>query len=365
MERVAATLVDAQRPDFVSITGALELLAREGRSPAGMRDLAKQILARVASRESGRELRSDADLIGWVASLPEPEVLLRLLLAVPDGQPSDELDAALLLLVARYSWKKLAASPKRVPFQDAPVECLDKVLFSTWKKTRTRQEGAWLYHPRKPSISNLIIPRFASDMLQASLLLKQHALEGAIACDLNIELKAGGRRKSLDFALGIPEERLGPGDSSDPLRKARLREPLVTLEVKACMTAHRQATPRLIDELRSSLDVVKSSSRRAIPVAITVVNVSSQFTNPLRLPGPNRHKRYDIERLFRRLIERVHLDRGSGQENAYGALGIVVVDTDNEHRIIEADRMRFVPETHTYERAIGRTAALYEALELL
>jgi hypothetical protein len=134
--------------------------------------------------------------------------------------------------------------------------------------------------------------------------------------------------------------------------------------VKACMTAHRQSTPRLIDELVASLDVVKAMRMAAIPIVIVVVNVSEIFTNPLHLPGPNKSKMSEIERLFKRVVERVPLDSGSGRDKAYGAIGVAVVDTDNEKHLSRTTAAKYVPSTHTYGVAIARAAALFERLSL-
>lgn len=354
LARLVVALADTGG-DLAVVDRVLETISQR---TSAHRAAAVEVMCAVASQRSGREHRTLEDVAGWILGLPGGASLARMLL---DAPVDDEwLAAAVILLVARRLVKPEGPTPS-FAFEDAKVESIDRFLVDHWKRSRAKSPHEWLYHPRRTSISGLVVRKFIADLIAVSPKLAADAEAGRLACDLNVEFSVGGRNKTLDCVLGRPLETLGDAiDPQHPLRKARVDRPLITVEVKACMTSHRQANSRLIDELHSSVEVVKAHSRLVIPVAIVIVNVSPTFTNPLNLPGPNKHVPAEVARVFHRLVERVQLDRGSGLDPAYGGLAIVGVDTDNEKRIREATREGRVPASHTYERTVGRVAALYD-----
>ena len=305
-----------------------------------------------------------AQLVGWCEANVESSLATASLIAVVNSiHPTDAwLRATTLVLVAR-SIAVGGLVTNQLDVQPVDVVALGAALQSYWVDFRKRFPHEWLYHPRKVDLSGFVRQKFISDLASSSEKFRSLAHVGKIACDLNVPLAAGGRNKTMDFVIGVPLVALqGAQDSAQPLRKAKLALPLLTIEIKACMTSHRQATTRLVDELTSSVDVVKGVNPEAIAVALVLVNVSQTFTNPLKLPGPNNQSKRDIERLFHRLCERVPLDRGSGRERAYGAIGIDVVSIDNEALIDTADPGRFVPDSHSYATAVARARALFERL---
>jgi hypothetical protein len=348
--RVVAILSE-EGPDLTRVEQALAALGNDLIA-------ASDVLRVVASRQSGQEMNTLDEVASWLLSIANGASLARLLLS----SPVDDrwLSAVILLLISRRLTRQ-KESASTIEFSDAPVEPLDRYLVKQWKRFREMSPHEWLYHPRRTAISGMVVQRFLVDLMSTSALVKSDAERGALACDLNVEFSARGRKKTLDSVLGRPSETLGNApEPQHPLRKAKLSYPLITVEVKACMTSHRQANSRLIDELHSSVEVVKSHSRDAIPVAVVIVNVSPTFTNPLNLPGPNKHVAVEVARIFERVVQRVQLDSGTGVDTAYGGLALVVVDIDNEKRIREASRTDRVPDSHTYERMVGRVAALYE-----
>ncbi|MFN0251527.1 MAG: hypothetical protein ACKV2T_31925 [Kofleriaceae bacterium] len=354
----AVEVLGEQGTDLAAVDRAIEFLVQNGAGSLHGESLA--VLCHVTARRSGRAHNSLEDAVGWIVGQPGGASLARLVLNAGEDDP---LLAAMIYLVVARRLARNEGTAQIATFSDAPVVSLDRFLIEEWKRNRAKSPHEWLYHPRRTSISGLVVKKLLSDLIVASSILRSDAESGRIACDLNVEFATGGRNKTLDCVLGRPREALGEAiEPQHPLRKARLGQPLITVEVKACMTSHRQANSRLIDELHSSVEVVKGHSPRVIPVAIVIVNVSPTFTNPLNLPGPNKHVAVEIARVFERVVQRVQLDRGSGADVAYGGLGLVVVDTDNEKRIREASRESRVPPSHTYERTVGRAAALYERM---
>jgi len=322
---------------------------------------ALSLLRDVVLSRGGPPASSLGELVAWCEAKVESPLAAAALAAVSTSVDAKDawLRAATMVLVARsIAVGGLIESILGVaPLNVVP---LGAALQSHWVDFRKRSPHEWLYHPRKVDLSAFVRQKFISDLAAGCESFRQLALAGKIACDLNVPLAAGGRNKTMDFVIGVPIEPLAQAnDPNQPLRKAKLARPLLTIEIKACMTSHRQATTRLVDELTSSLDVVKGIDPETIAVSIVIVNVSETFTNPLRLPGPNRHSARDIARLFERLRERVPLDRGTGRERAYGAVGIDVVSIDNEARVETADPAAYVPESHSYAQAVARARALF------
>lgn len=359
--QAADALVEDARPAPQVVADVLELLQQPAEQEGA--DIVLEVLNAVAAR-AGREARTVPDALAWLGSLRGGRQLVRVLAALDAPLSADPFAAALALYVTREAAHRALHVAAPVTADDANVESMERALVHEWRRTRKQHPHEWLYHPRRTSLSDVVARKFLLDLMGVSPALVEDARAGSVACDLNVTLTSGPRHKKLDLVIGEPLEPPGPApDPSNPLRKARLRSNLMTLEVKACMTSHRQATPRLLDELRSSLEVVKGAEFRTIPIAIVVINVAPTFTNPLNTPGPNQHRPSDIARLFSRLAERVRLARGTSPELAYGGIAIVPVDTDNEHRIVEAKREGRVPPTHTYERAIARAAQLYQSIK--
>ncbi len=322
------------------------------------------LLRQTVETRGGPPLTSLEELLAWCEANVESPLAIAALLAVANStRPADAwLRASTVVLVAR-SVAVGGLVTNQLDVEPVDVVALGAALQAYWVDLRREFPHEWLYHPRKVDLSGFVSQKFISDLAATSAKFRALADNGKIACDLNVPLAAAGRNKTMDFVIGLPQVALRKAENpGQPLRKAKLARPLLTIEIKACMTSHRQATTRLVDELTSSVDVVKGVNSEAIAVALVLVNVSSTFTNPLRLPGPNKHSDRDIERLFRRLRERVPLDRGSGRERAYGAVGIDVVSIDNETRIESAAPSRFVPESHSYANAVARARALFERL---
>jgi hypothetical protein len=234
---------------------------------------------------------------------------------------------------------------------DAIVEFAPALI--DWMRRR-RESAEWVYHPRRTDVSDFIRRKFLSDLLASSRVFAEAASQGRIACDLNVPLaRKGGRARKLDLIVGVPEHPLGDATGPDVLRKAKVGLPLISLETKLCMTEHRKATSRMIDELFSSIEVVKSVNPACICVGIVVVNVAERFTSPLNLPGPNLHDRpHEIRRLAARIFDRIPI----GTEGAYDALALSIIDVDNETRFEVGGGIE-IPEGRTYEAMIRQIAA--------
>lgn len=320
------------------------------------RDGVHALLVAACQRALGGSPKNRADVLALLASRPEHARALR---AVADDDES-QLSTDIALLVARMLLRTTRRAHAPLPESPAQVTSLDRALLSEWTRLRKAHPHEWLYHPRKTKLSASVIGKFIDDMRVTSAGFDRGASSGTLVGDVNVEIHGGDRRKALDLVIGRPTGEPVAPEARDRLRRRPVAHPCLTLEVKACMTAHRQSTPRLLDELMASLDVVKAQGAAIIPVAVVIVNISEIFTNPLNLPGPNRSKGVEIRRLFDRIVERIPLDSGTGHDHAYGAIGIAVVDTDNEKHLRPVDASAYVPQSHSYGVALARAAALFD-----
>lgn len=229
------------------------------------------------------------------------------------------------------------------------------VSLAAWMR-KQREWNQYVYHPRKTDFSDFVRQKFLSDLLKASLAFAAAAQAGKVACDLNVRLEqTAGRARKLDLIVGTPVAEIGPSRPPDVLRKSKLARQLLSLEVKLCMTEHRKATSRLIDELLSSLDVVKAVAPRCFSTAVVIVNVSDQFLSPLKRSSPNKHEKpHEIRRLIEKIVERVPAEKSGG----YDALAMVLVDTDNEGRF-EVGSGYAIPAERTYTAALQKTAEFW------
>lgn len=244
--------------------------------------------------------------------------------------------------------------PKKRPITDTKIVDIS-VPLADWFRQRSKDPRIeWPYHPRTSDLSDFVRRRVLSDLLSRSKHLAQSAQAGEIVCDINVKLTgANGRTKKLDLIVGPPEKVVvDQAKTDEPLRKARVARPAFSLEIKSCMTEHGKATPRLVDEMLSSLDVARSSSPDATIMGLLLVNTAAMFTSPLNLPGPNVHTQPSAaDRVITEIRQRVPVGNGG-----YDGLAIAVLDMDNERRIEAVDPAEWVPTSYQYAPVIAAMA---------
>lgn len=231
---------------------------------------------------------------------------------------------------------------------------LGSALVKFLRHARSDPGRQWLYHPRDFELADMIRREVILDLIKVCPTFRKDVGAGKVVCDFGVAFQHRGRSKTLDLVAGPPKEPPLPARDGD-LRRGEVVEPRLILEVKACMTAHRQATTRLVDELLSASDIVRGAAPVSVIVAVVVINVSPTFTSPLRLPGPNANRAGDIDRLISRLVERV--GGLSASAGGYDALGLVIVDFDNEKRIEAVAQSAHVPSDFAYARMLRRVCA--------
>lgn len=223
----------------------------------------------------------------------------------------------------------------------------------------------WQYHPRSDHHSKVCAVAVVIDLLAESRELRDHVERGDAGFQVNPVLTdpATGRHKTLDLAIARPNDarplrrartlrRLAEDldmaltrqesrllDSLPQIRECTVKEPLIALENKACMTAYAKAAPRLRNELDGSREAINNCGRDVIAGGLVLVNAADSFVSPtfrtngwvddpaLRVPSPHMQP-WDAAGAARKL--RGIQPRRNATEDGFDALGIVVVEARND-----------------------------------
>ena len=242
----------------------------------------------------------------------------------------------------------------------------DEILVRTISTPRLRASGSkWSYDSRSDHHSNVSSWGIVFDLMRNSPLMQKHAIYGKIAFGLNHPFTdfTTQKPKKLDLVICRPALSTWPkkkrkphtllslADKEDillictersellalpPFSEALVGSVLVAVEIKACMTEHVKAIPRLHDELNSSHRIVHGENDEAIAAGFVVINIAEQFFSSDRNFGrkprdyvPNEHKQpHAVEATLAMLSQLPR--RAHPGAPGYDALGAVVIDCKND-----------------------------------
>jgi len=206
----------------------------------------------------------------------------------------------------------------------------------------------WAYHPQSNSVGRVVAEHVLASLLSFPGAIERALKQGRLAATFGSSVHSGRRKKTFDLVVGEPEAIVqwtapAPGE----LLSGVISKPLLLVEVKACMTAHGKAWPRLTSELLSSLEIADGLRPRPALLGVLVVNFASRFTSPKNLPGPNLHAPGDAKRVLDHVFEAVPV----GGRLGYDALIVVPIDFDNERisRVHELAKHRGSSESDAYQ----------------
>lgn len=262
---------------------------------------------------------------------------------------------------------------------------------------RSDPEGArWQYHPRRGLHSEVLCWGVLFDLLQHSGLMRRHAETDRFVFGLDVPLQDYSRNKpkKLDVVIARPSGPIGSPAFSDLVDRwdlildddeRRRLDTLPTLhegpigsvhlavEAKAAMTQFGKARPRLYDELNSSHATIHGASTSACAVAVTMVNMASEFASPTyRRNAERSFDDSDVEYRAEQQPRQAELTvehikslprRGAGQQSGFDAIAISVVDMRNDGSPIEIVDDPPAPsagDIFHYDQAIRRAAAEYD-----
>lgn len=240
-----------------------------------------------------------------------------------------------------------------------------EIIRATLSTTRAFGPGSgeWQYHPRSDHHSKVTAVAVMIDLLRESEELRVGVERGDVGFGVNPVLTdTTNRKKTLDMMFARP-------DDANPLRRSRslldlvdtygvvlttaqrkavvtlpavyesrVKQALVVLENKACMTAHSKAAPRLRNELEGARDAILASDPLTIAGAFVLVNAASTFVSPTfrdnaeRNPSARRATQHHQPADARRAIERLEAlpIRRRVDEVGYDVLAIVTLAGAND-----------------------------------
>ena len=197
----------------------------------------------------------------------------------------------------------------RLSDEDAIGQGLAEVLRKRLDPSRT----TWAYHPQSNSLGKTVTDLVLARILQAEPGLQRLGQSGDLIARFDHKVTARRRERKVDLSLDFGES--GPKSP-----------PRMVLEVKACMTEHGKARPRLRSELLQTLDIARALEPPPLVVGVLVFNLAERFLSPLNLPRPNKHDQAKCLEVLGRLLDEL----GTGEEDGYDELLVVPIDFDND-----------------------------------
>lgn len=260
------------------------------------------------------------------------------------------------------------------------------------------------YHPRSDYHSKVTSVLIAVDLIQRSAALRRDLDRGLLVMGVNAQLQdhGTGRMKDLDLVLGTPGDKVRPkktretparslGEQVDKLglildRSATsviaglphlpvgpIGQVRLAVEAKACMTKHRNAGPRIYDELTSSHTTIHGNSPRAISAGFVMVNTADAFLSPTQAknyglgvdgsPFLSKHRQPEAAAFIFRKLSELQIRGGSLDVPGFDGLAVVAVTTDNDtsgFAISEEVVDEALQERFAYSAMINRVGALYD-----
>lgn len=261
---------------------------------------------------------------------------------------------------------------------------------------RPDQHGnRWQYHSRSDRHSKVGCWGVALDLLATSSLLRRHVQDGKVILGVNHTMSdfATSRKKALDLVIARPAGSVSMEartfadlarmyeikltDVERDVLGALPRLPvgpvgavLVALEVKACMTAHVKALPRLYDELNSAHLCVHGASRQALAIGYVQVNCADEFVSPVinnfplatTSPTITSHRQpSDTMRVLQKVAEIPR--RSASSEVGFDGIGVTVLRFRNDGgpvRIVAEPPAPAPGDTFYYGSMIMRMANEYD-----
>lgn len=170
------------------------------------------------------------------------------------------------------------------------------------------------------------------------------------------------------WALDLDSAERARIDGLPAIRRTPVGAVLVALEAKACMTAHQKALPRLYDELNSSHLTIHGASAEAIAAGFVCVNAARRFVSPglnaQTEPDARVWSEHPQPKSAKITIDKVRSlpRRNRISEDGYDALGIVVIDIENDVSpvsLVSAPPAPAEGDIDHYRSMIDRIASTY------
>ena len=244
---------------------------------------------------------------------------------VPDfGRTMAELESDVKNRISHRAQALQAARAYLMTFAGGPLapERFARWLDQYWHTDRHGRR--YHYHPRRDAHSKLLAQLIWEDLYEHCSGIRRHFNSGLITYKINFPYRwpHTDKAKTIDLAIGTPH----------PANK--LADVRIACELKAVMTEHKKAEPRIYDELSSSHQIVHASNPKVIAAGLTVVNIARTFVSPLRQdvagsPPVSIHRQPDVTESMVGHLRGLRI-RQSIDEIGFDAYCTFVIDCDNQ-----------------------------------
>ncbi len=217
---------------------------------------------------------------------------------------------------------------------------------------------AWMnqnlgFNPRSQKASDYLSSCVLDDLRRLSPVLDQRL--SAESLKWEVDRAVGTRAYSRDIDLVV----------FDPLAPGPLDQAELTVENKSIMTAHSKARFNRQGDLIAYFNHVHNHSRRAVVGAVMVLNISSEYANPDRIPTktPRRHLSAEYVLETMRLYQFLLRENPEEPNDQPEGMAIVLVDYDGVHEARLVTEPPALPHDspYSYDNFCGRMARVYEA----
>ena len=175
---------------------------------------------------------------------------------------------------------------------------------------------------------------------------------------------------ALEWEVVLSEEQERALASLPTIKDGAVGDTLVAIEVKACMTQHQKAFPRLLDELTASHSTIHGDSPAALAAGLAIVNAGETFISSGRNKGQvstgefevTQHRQPQDAANALRKLERVR-QRTSPGGAGFDAFAVVMLDMANDQTPVDVVRQSPAPSPDSrlfYDQMIWQLDKRYE-----
>jgi hypothetical protein len=253
--------------------------------------------------------------------------------------------------------------------------------------SRRGGKKGWQYHSRTSVHARQVAWAVLFDLLCSSEIFRSHAQRGVIAFALDYQM-GGALPKKIDVVVcrrsGVSQagarsfenlgrdlgmvltpsqlELLGDVRAFREEERGNVRDVVVALEAKACMTDHSGAIPRLFAEFLATGYLVRQVEPDCITAAVALVNASDRFVTPSS-GAVKEHGAVGPDAVVKMVRDALPL-ASKNPTVGYDAVAAVVVDCRNDGspvRLLNKDPAPRPAEHHHYEWMLNTLGDVYRS----
>jgi hypothetical protein len=208
------------------------------------------------------------------------------------------------------------------------------------------------FNPRAQRASNYLSECVLKDLIQLSPELEDQFEAESVKSQLNRAVGTQVYSRDVDLVI------------YDPTVVGPLGQASMTVENKTIMTAHGKARYNRQGDLIAYSNHVHNHNRQAVAGATMVINISSQYENPDKIPTKTRRRHLSVEYIQQTMGLYELLLRESPDEpnDQLEAIAIILVDYDGLHepRLVTEAPALSLDNPYHYHNFCKRMVRFYE-----